>query len=145
MAGRQLGGIAAAVTIVIALAIAPAAAAFVPREDDSFFGVSAPNFYLMNQKGQGATLDSYLTHIQATGAGWVRDAVPWPDAEPTPPVAGAHTYRWGNIRLPDHAVRAARSDDPTRDSPNPRLGRVDARAPNARLRPRRDGQLVRGQ
>ena len=97
MAGRQLGGIAAAVTIVIALAIAPAAAAFVPREDDSFFGVSAPNFYLMNQKGQGATLDSYLTHIEATGAGWVRDAVPWPDAEPTPPVAGAHTYRWGTF------------------------------------------------
>jgi len=95
--GAKLGSIAAAITTVVVLATAPAAGAFAPREDSSFFGVSAPNFYLMSQKGQNAALESYLTHIQATGIGWVRDAVPWPDAEPAAPIAGNHTYRWGTF------------------------------------------------
>jgi hypothetical protein len=97
MAGKRLGGIAVAITALIALAGAPSAGAYVPREPSSFFGVSSPNFYLMNQKGQDALLNSYLNNIQATGVGWVRDAVPWPDAESTPPVAGSHTYKWGTF------------------------------------------------
>ena len=97
MAGWRLGTLTAAITIVIALAVAPSAGAYVPRQPDSFFGVSSPNFYVMNQKGQSALLDSYLNHISAAGVGWVRDAVPWPDAEPTPPLAGNHTYRWGTF------------------------------------------------
>jgi hypothetical protein len=97
MAGKGLRGIAAAITTVIVLATAPAAVAFVPRADSTFFGVSSPNFFVMNQRGQDALLSSYLSHIQATGAGWVRDAVPWPDAERLPPVAGNHTYRWADL------------------------------------------------
>ncbi len=92
---KSLGRMVPAITAVIALATASSAAAFVPRESSDFFGVSSPNFYLMNQKGQDALLNSYLSHIHDTGAGWVRDAVPWPDAEPTLPIAGNHTYRWG--------------------------------------------------
>lgn len=84
MAGHRLGLLAAAITAVIALAAASPASAFVSRESSSVFGVSSPNFYLMNQKGQDALLNSYLSHIQDTGAGWLRDAVPWPDAEPNP-------------------------------------------------------------
>lgn len=91
---RKLGTMAAAITTVIALIGAPSADAYVPREDASFFGVSSPNFYVMNQKGQDSLLNSYLSHIDDTGVGWVRDAVPWPDAEPIAPVAGNHTYRW---------------------------------------------------
>ncbi len=86
-----------AITAVIAFVAVSPAAAFVPRESSDFFGVSSPNFYLMNQKGQDALLNSYLSHIHDTGAGWVRDAVPWPNAEPTPPIAGNHTYRWGTF------------------------------------------------
>jgi hypothetical protein len=97
MAARRFGTLAAAITLVIVLAMAPSAGAYVPRQPDSFFGVSSPNFYVMNQKGQSALLDSYLNHISDAGVGWVRDAVPWPDAEPTPPVAGNHTYRWGTF------------------------------------------------
>jgi hypothetical protein len=97
MARKSLGTVAVAVAAVIALATASPAAAFVPREPSDFFGVSAPNFYLMNQKGQDALLNSYLSHIHDTGAGWVRDAVPWPNAEPLAPVAGNHTYRWGTF------------------------------------------------
>jgi hypothetical protein len=97
MAGKGLGSIAIAITVVIALAAAPAADAFVPRAPSSFFGVSSPNFYVMNQKGQDALLNSYLSHIRDSGAGWVRDAVPWPDAEPAPPVSGNHTYRWATF------------------------------------------------
>jgi hypothetical protein len=97
MARKTLGSVIAAITAVIVLVGAPAAAAFVPRESSSFYGVSAPNFYLMNQQGQDGLLNSYLSHIHDTGAGWVRDAVPWPDAEPTPPIAGRHTYKWGTF------------------------------------------------
>ena len=81
-----------AIAIALCGAWAAPAAAQLPA---SFFGVSAPNFFLMGQKGQDGALDAYLSHIHATGVGWVRDAVPWPDAEPTPPVAGVHAYRWG--------------------------------------------------
>src|SRR5215216_2428788 len=97
MDGKRVGALAAAITAVIALVGASPAAAYVPRASSSFFGVSSPNFYVMNQKGQDALLDSYLSHIHDTGAGWVRDAVPWPDAEPTPPVVGSHSYRWGTF------------------------------------------------
>lgn len=114
MAGHRLGLLAAAITAVIALAAASPASAFVPRESSSFFGVSSPNFYLMNQKGQDALLNSYLSHIQDTGAGWLRDAVPWPDAEPNPPIAGSHTYRWDTFdsqiaRIAQHGLTSSRS------------------------------------
>ena len=54
MARKTLGSVIAAIAAVIVLVGAPAAAAFVPRESSSFYGVSAPNFYLMNQQGQDA-------------------------------------------------------------------------------------------
>ena len=97
MGGKRLRTFAAAIVIVgvSALATVSSAAAFIPREPSSFFGVSAPNFHDFQQKGQAAKLDAYVTNIQATGVGWIRDAVPWPDGEPAPPVAGTHSYNWG--------------------------------------------------
>lgn len=89
---KLLASLCAAAAAVSAVLGAGQASAFVPREPSSFFGVSSPNFFVMGQKGQTARLESYLTHIQATGVGWVRDAVPWPDAETAPGV-----YKWGSF------------------------------------------------
>jgi hypothetical protein len=99
MVGTRLGRFVAATAIAIAATTASSAEAFVPRQPSDFFGVSAPNFHDMARKGQTGALDAYLTHIQATGVGWVRDAVIWPDAEPLPPVpsTGTHNYNWNRI------------------------------------------------
>jgi hypothetical protein len=87
--------VGAAVGILVLAISTPARAyASLPR---AYFGVSAPNFFVMGQQGRNGALDSYLTHIRDTGVGWVRDAVPWPDAEPTPPIGGVHAYRWGTF------------------------------------------------
>jgi len=95
---RFLGRLVAVCVIVIAIlgvAVSPDRTAASAAVADDYFGVSAPNFFVMSQKGQTGALDSYLTHIRETGVDWVRDAVPWPDAEPAAPIGGVHAYRWG--------------------------------------------------
>jgi hypothetical protein len=89
----RIAALGAAVAIV-ASAIAADRARAASSVPDDYFGVSAPNFFVMGQRGQDGALDSYLTNIRGAGIDWVRDAVPWPDAEPAPPTGGAHTYRW---------------------------------------------------
>jgi hypothetical protein len=78
--GRLLA--ACGIAAILSMAVSPDRAVASTTVSDDYFGISAPNFFLMSQKGQTGVLDSYLTNIRESGIDWVRDAAPWPDAEP---------------------------------------------------------------
>ena len=82
--------------LVLGLAAAPPAGAFVQRAPSDFFGINGQELrpLAFGTPDQQAKLESQLSSLQQTGVGWVRASMPWSQVEPAAPVLGSHVYDW---------------------------------------------------